>query len=811
MNINATRNMGQVGLKDVEMMDKNRIKQIAFNLFDKKNILIYILAFMLSTVSSAGENMFFGLSVFAAMCSNGIPIGMVYIITIIGTLIGFGREKLLLYMITSLVFIVLTLMYKPKEIDESRNEKQKLGLLLLASILVVNLAKMLFSTFLLYDLLAIITVATESYIFYKIFANSIAVFEDINVKKAFSIEETMGVTLTVAIAVISISSFEVLGIEIRSVLSILLVLIMGWKNGMLVGATSGITIGTVLGIIGGGDPIIIAVYGLSGMLAGLLNRFGKVGVAVGFIIGNAILTFVVSGNTVELIYLKEILVASLGLILIPKGIEINIRELMNNHPCLPVGEAYRIDGDSEVKDKIDNISETIKNISELYAENKDINYKKNKTEFIEMLKANFEDKKENIIVESILEIGNLAFDDIFELLLEGREISKENIIQLFDKYNAYILGLSEENPNQEVEENAVEAISIINNTYKVYKTDYIASEKVKETKRSISTQLEDVSKVLATMVEELYPQGEYEREKTEIKEIAKKKGITILDIEVKKEASQKLIITVYTKNKKKSISGLDKIISEVFKEKVVFQKKKDDKEELDGEIVKYTYTSEDKYKIQIGTAKTTKEGSSTSGDSKVHHKLNDGKYLIVLSDGMGSGAKARKSSQIATKMLDRLLTNGFEKESSIKLINSTISSKEIDSTYATLDIAIFDLFKGNIEFVKNGACPTYIKNKEGVKLLKVMSLPAGVVDNVELEVYDKDLEAGDILVMCTDGIMDSKEEYTDKELWVRDLLEKIETTDAQKIADIILREAIDNNYGKAKDDMTVVVAKITNK
>lgn len=809
MNINAT-GIGQVRLKDVEMMNKNRIKQVLLNLFDKKNILIYMLAFMLSTVSGAGENMFFGLSIFAAICSNAIPIGMVYVITIIGTLIGFGREKLLLYMVTSLVFIVLTLMHKPSY-EEERNEKQKLGLFLFLSIIIVNIVKMLFGTFLVYDLLATITTAIESYIFYKIFVNSVAVLEDINIKKAFSIEETMGVTLTVAIAISAIGPLEVVGVEIRSVLCILLVLIMGWKNGLLVGATSGITIGTVFGILGGGDPIIIAVYGLSGLLAGLLNRFGKLGVTIGFVIGNTILTFVVSGNTSELIYLKDILVASLGLLLVPKGLQINIKDLINNNPCLPVGEAYRIDGEKEVKEKIDNISETIKNISELYSEDRAEDYQKNKSEFISRLKANFEDKKENIIIESIMEIGNLIFDDIFEILSDGKEIEKEDIIKLFEKYNAYILGLSEEEPNEEVEADVKEANSIINNTYKVFKTDYIASEKVKETKKNISTQLEDVSKVLANMVEELYPQEEYEREKTEIKELAKKKGIAVIDLDVKKEASQRLIVTAYVKkdakSKKNKVTGLDKIISNTFKEKVIPQK--ENSEEIESDIMKCTYISEDRYNIQIGTAKTTKSGSSTSGDSKVNHKLNDGKYLIVLSDGMGSGSKAKKSSQMATKMLDRLLTNGFEKESSIKLINSTISSKEIDSTFATLDIAIFDLYKGNIEFVKNGACPTYIKNKQGVNLLKVMSLPAGVVDKVELEVYDKDLEEGDILVMCSDGIMDSKEEYTEKELWLRDFLEKIETTDAQKIADLILKEAVDNNYGKPKDDMTVIVAKIT--
>ena len=65
--------------------------------------------------------------------------------------------------------------------------------------------------------------------------------------------------------------------------------------------------------------------------------------------------------------------------------------------------------------------------------------------------------------------------------------------------------------------------------------------------------------------------------------------------------------------------------------------------------------------------------------------------------------------------------------------------------------------------------------------------------------------------MCSDGIIDSTQEYTNKELWVKFLLEEIETDDAQKIADIILQEAIDNNYGKPKDDMTVIVAKVNKK
>ena len=65
--------------------------------------------------------------------------------------------------------------------------------------------------------------------------------------------------------------------------------------------------------------------------------------------------------------------------------------------------------------------------------------------------------------------------------------------------------------------------------------------------------------------------------------------------------------------------------------------------------------------------------------------------------------------------------------------------------------------------------------------------------------------------MCSDGILESNSEYKNKEVWLKNLLEQMETTNAQKIADIILKESIDNNYGKPKDDMTIIVTKILKK
>ena len=63
--------------------------------------------------------------------------------------------------------------------------------------------------------------------------------------------------------------------------------------------------------------------------------------------------------------------------------------------------------------------------------------------------------------------------------------------------------------------------------------------------------------------------------------------------------------------------------------------------------------------------------------------------------------------------------------------------------------------------------------------------------------------------MLFESLFHFRVEYKNKELWVKYLLEDIETTSVQKIADLILNEAVDNSYGVTKDDMSLIVCKFT--
>ncbi len=826
---NISKDYAEDQFEDVKLNKKDNIKNIAKGLFDKQNLVLYILTFMVSMVGFSSNNLIFsivpfGLALLAAAFSNGQAIGIMYILSLIGTFIRFGTNNLLTYVVTSLTFFILVLLIRPK-IQEGVNEKRKIGVHLFFAVFLVQVVPLFFRTFYVFDLLTSIMLGMTTYIFYKIFVSSISLIKEFETKKAFTIEEVMGTSLLIAIAISAFGDLNIFGFSIKNILSILIVLILGWKNGILVGATGGITIGVVLGIIGGSEPVMIAVYAVSGMIAGLLNRFGRIGVVVGFILGNVVIAYAANGNSVPLIMFQEILIASLGLLAIPKRIQINIEDLFGTTKLLPETTGRSLEENKDTVYKLNSISETIFDMAESYQEaaatilsEEELKQQErsNIEIFMEEFKNNLDGLEDNMLYDTMCYISEEFMMDIFEILLEKDIITEKDFINVLAKHNQYIVGF--EDTSKKAQEDVYKIVKALNYSYRVSKLSFIWKKKMDESKKNVSAGLKGVSEAISKMAVEIDKKEEdsFADEKEEIIKLLEQKEIFIKDINIKRANSGRYTVSVYTDicenvdGTQCNIKKIGKIVSKVLNEKMIIQ----DQEcglRINKKECKYTYLSEDKYKVQVGIAKSTKAGSPVSGDSSIHIKLNDGKYLLALSDGKGSGPEAMKSSKIAIKMLERLLTAGFEKDVSMKLINSTLSANTSEDMFATLDIQILDLFNGNMEFIKNSACPTYIKRNGEVQLLKAVSLPTGILTNVDLVVYDYDLQDGDILVMCSDGIIDSNKEYLNKQVWLKYLLEDIQIDDAQKIADIIIGEAIDNDFGVQKDDMTVIVAKITKK
>ena len=801
-------------------MLKNSInREMLKNLTSFKNIIIYIISFMISTIGMGQEVSPFSIAIVGACLASGVPAIGVVLVGLIGNIIGAGTIGALNYILIILMLLILLFIKPPRENDEYKNEKIQISGHIFFSVIFVMIAKLILTKFTIGDMLLHITLAIFSVVFYKIFVNSLIVIEEITEKRAFSIEEVMGASLLLSIAVSAFGDFSILGLSIRNIISILIVLVLGWRNGILVGTTAGVTIGITLGIIAQNEPLIVAVYAISGMFAGILNKFGKIGVIIGFIIGNGILIYVSKGTTIDLVVFKEVLIASLGLLAIPKWAGIDIEGLVPEETFFPEFNNRRLTQSKETINQLNVVSETIKDMAETYNEEVKENQKlemqeKNKKTFIRELLNNLDGLEDNIFYEDMSSPESKIVDELFKNLLDKQEIDKNDLLETFAKFNNYIVTFENEKLSKNMETEINQIIKAVNYAYKTSKTDFIWEEKVRTNKKNVQAQLDGVSKAISSIAVKMEKNMKEEEEFVDVNKKAivalEIKGIIVDEIEINKK-DNRFFIDVYLKEDSKitentDIEKIKKVLEKVLNEKLMINDSKTKKINKQGKRG-FSYLSEDKYLLQIGQATKIKDNSPVSGDSILQIRLNDGKYLIALSDGMGSGPEARKSSQIAIKMLERLLMSGFDKDTSIDLINTTIMNVN-EEIFATLDIAIIDLYNGKIEFIKNGACPTYVKNNKKVQIIKSLSLPAGILENINLTTYDKDIENQDIIVLCSDGILDANVEYKNKELWVKYMLEDIEISNCQKIADIILNEAIDNNYGKAKDDMSIIVCKL---
>lgn len=796
------------------MSKQNTSKEILKNLVNVKNVMIYIIAFMISTIGMGQEVSPFSIAIVAASLAGGVPAIMVVIAGLVGNIIGVGTIGALNYILIILMLLILICIKPPKENDQYKNEQIQISGHIFVSILLVMIAKLILTKFTIGDMLLHITLAVFSVVFYKIFVNSLVVIQEITEKRAFSIEEVIGASLLVSIAVSAFGDFAIFGLSIRDILSILIVLILGWKNGVLVGATAGVTIGVTLGIIAQNEPAVIAVYAISGMIAGFLNRFGKLGVILGFLIGNGILLYASNGTATDLVVFKEALVASLGLLAFPKWAGINVEELVKSDNMLPEYNKRGLEQSKETINQLNMVSETIKDMAKTYQEKPETDmYFKNRQAFITELLNNLDGLEENMLYEDMVKPENEIVNELFDILLDKQEINREDLLKTFAKFNNYIVQYDDEKISKRMNEDIEQIVKAVNYAYKVSKSNFIWEEKVKSNKKNVQAQLDGVSKAISSiavkMEEEIKQDDNFVNEKKKVITALEIKEILVDGIDINKK-DNRYFIDVYLQEDSKTSENTDvdkiqKVLEKSLNEKLMRNEAKTKKLNKQGKRV-FSYLSADKYIIQIGQATKIKNDSPVSGDSLLQIRLNDGKYLVALSDGMGTGPEARKSSQIAIKMLERLLMSGFDKDTSIDLINTTIMNTN-EEIFATLDIAIIDLYNGKVEFIKNGACPTYVKNKKKVQIVKSLSLPAGILKDINLTTYDKDIEEQDILVMCSDGILDSNVEYKNKELWVKYVLEDIETTNCQKIADLILNEAVDNSYGIAKDDMSIMVCK----
>lgn len=215
-----------------------------------------------------------------------------------------------------------------------------------------------------------------------------------------------------------------------------------------------------------------------------------------------------------------------------------------------------------------------------------------------------------------------------------------------------------------------------------------------------------------------------------------------------------------------------------------------------------SFVPSEKYKLAVGFASNAKDNASVSGDTSGMVKIDNNRYLFAISDGMGHGEKANKIATDTLNLVENFYKAGFSSETIVSSINKILLPRAEDS-FVTLDAMIVDLSEGVADFVKVGATISVVKSKNQCKMIYCDSLPLGITGVSAPQVQSVVLKEQDIVVLASDGVVDSFDKVEDFVSFVNNST----IMNIQMLADDILEEA--ESRTKHPDDMTVIVLKIS--
>ena len=286
-----------------------------------------------------------------------------------------------------------------------------------------------------------------------------------------------------------------------------------------------------------------------------------------------------------------------------------------------------------------------------------------------------------------------------------------------------------------------------------------------------------------------------------IKEELLYRNIVASDCLITKTTLNEYTVSVLVNRADSKNRAIEQVISRVVKHKMQLDSV-DDSETAGFAIV--TVKTAPKYQVLFGVAQITKNFGEACGDIYSFLKVNSEKTLMAVCDGMGTGANAEKAATLALSLVENFYKAGFPNEMIMTSVNQLLQISAED-VFSALDIAVFNMSDGTIDFIKVGASDGFIKRNNTVEVVEAGSLPIGVLEEMQPKITRAVLQSRDIVVLASDGVNDSFGGRID----LANFINNLSIENPQEIADTIIQECLNRSGRMAHDDCTVVVGKLT--
>lgn len=212
------------------------------------------------------------------------------------------------------------------------------------------------------------------------------------------------------------------------------------------------------------------------------------------------------------------------------------------------------------------------------------------------------------------------------------------------------------------------------------------------------------------------------------------------------------------------------------------------------------------YQYYVGKAQAVKEGEQVSGDYFIYSDYADGRSLLALADGMGSGEVAGEDAAFTLELLDKLLEAGMTLKDATCQVNDILCMRCRKLRTVSVDCMLLDLYSGEATIRKSGAAPLFVIRRDKVERKVIEALPLGIIpgsfgESAQFYVSDQDQ-----IVLVSDGILEALGDESGEKL--TEALAKMHDSEPKSLAAKILTMATMASSGRIADDMTVIVVNI---
>jgi stage II sporulation protein E len=329
--------------------------------------------------------------------------------------------------------------------------------------------------------------------------------------------------------------------------------------------------------------------------------------------------------------------------------------------------------------------------------------------------------------------------------------------------------------------------------YRRYMTE---AENARSGRKLLAQQARGVSDVMKNCAVELCKSLTlYRHEENELKTTLANEGIVCPELYISGDSGEVLAMVEKNCNIKKILTTIEKKLEKRYVLK--------DKLASGGDRNYLVFGRAPELDATFGVAYKIKKGERISGDTHSVIRISENKFLMALSDGMGSGEYAQKVSATAISLIEAFYRAEMPEEGVLETINKLLSFNR-DERFTCIDITAINLDSGMADFIKIGSPAGIILREGEVKVLESDSLPLGILDSLHPTICREQVQSGDMIVFMSDGITSAFPSQTE----LYEFMQSAHRLNPQSLADEILNKALTLTKMEANDDMTVICTRL---